>query len=505
MASGGEFISDRSTFAPTTTHQYNWTGNYTAKVRATDSDGSVSVQEIDLEVRDLVLSGTFDDYVLILREDPENTNAVTFDATLLAQTYPDIANTVWIFGDGEQSLQLSPPWAAVTWTYDGGQDYEVSIVVTDDDGNSLNITETLFMISPTIVLQSPASGTVVRSGTPIIFSIGDDTQPLVSVMYSVNGGSLTDFQTLYQIGTTDWNDGEYSIEVRAEDKDDNIAIMRNLRITVDDTAPVFTLLWESTTAYGGDKINISVNVDDANEDQGGVALHILFQGDTSNTTILMTPAGSGLYYALVEVPKRTGELQFAIVAEDLGGNSVSSEIYIVQVKLHFMDVAWPYMLLAAIAAALGTGAYFMREAKIAVDETFVIYGDGRMIAHSTRRLKPGMDDQVLSGMFVAIQDFVKDSFKDQTEFTLRKMDFGEKVALVEKGEYVYLAVILHGKASKKVAKKMETVVQEIEKEYEIHLIDWDGDLDRVRGVNDIVKKLYSRAPLLPDGFRKREN
>jgi hypothetical protein len=505
MAFGGEFISDRWTVSPTTLYQYNWTGNYTAKVRATDSDSSVSVQEIDMEVLDLVLSGTFDDFVLVFREDPENTDAVTFDATLLAQTYPDITNTLWIFGDGERSLQLSPPWAAVTWTYDGGQDYEVSIVVTDDDGNALNITETLFMISPTIVLQSPASGTVVRSGTPIIFSIGDDTQPLVSVKYSVNSGTLTDFQTLYQIATTDWEDGAYSIEVRAGDKDGNVAILRNIDITVDGTAPSLTLLWESTTAYGGDKINISVNVADANEDQGGVVLHILFQGDTSNTTILMTPAGSGVYCALVEVPKRTGELQFWIVAEDLGGNTVTTETYTVPVKLHFIDVAWPYMLIAAIAAALGTGAYFMREAKIAVDETFVIYGDGRMIAHSTRRLKPGMDDQVLSGMFVAIQDFVKDSFKDQTEFTLRKMDFGEKVALVEKGEYVYLAVILHGKASKKVARKMETIVQEIEKEFEIHLIDWDGDLDRVRGVNDIVKKLYSRAPLLPDGFRRRES
>jgi len=132
----------------------------------------------------------------------------------------------------------------------------------------------------------------------------------------------------------------------------------------------------------------------------------------------------------------------------------------------------------------------------------VIYNDGRLISHSTRRLKPGMDDQVLSGMFVAIQDFVKDSFKDVTSFTLRKIEFGEKSVLIEKGDHLFLAVILHGKASKKVASRMQEVVDEIEETFSSHLTEWDGDLDKVRGVSDLVKKLYSRAPMLPGPFRR---
>jgi hypothetical protein len=166
------------------------------------------------------------------------------------------------------------------------------------------------------------------------------------------------------------------------------------------------------------------------------------------------------------------------------------------VKVHFIDAALPYMLITAILAALGVSAYFMREKDIAVDEAFVVYNDGRLIAHTTRRLKPGMDDQILGGMFVAIQDFVKDSFKDVTSFTLRKIEFGEKSVLIEKGDHVFLAVILHRKASKKVASKMEKVVAEIEAVFGEHLAGWDGDLDKVRGVGDLVKKLYSRAPLL---------
>jgi hypothetical protein len=115
-----------------------------------------------------------------------------------------------------------------------------------------------------------------------------------------------------------------------------------------------------------------------------------------------------------------------------------------------------------------------------------------------------MDDQVLSGMFVAIQDFVKDSFKDETSFTLRKLDFGEKSILIEKGKYLFLAVILHGKASRKVVSKMKRIVDEIEEKFEFHLIDWDGDLEKFRGLNDNVKRIYSKSPLLRIG-RGREN
>jgi hypothetical protein len=62
-------------------------------------------------------------------------------------------------------------------------------------------------------------------------------------------------------------------------------------------------------------------------------------------------------------------------------------------------------------------------------------------------------------------------------------------------------VILHGKASKKVANKMQRIVDEIEEEFSHKLKGWDGDLDSLRGVGDIAKKLYSKAPLLPP-FRK---
>ena len=504
ISPGAQFVADLETDDGEASYSYSWVGNYTAKVRVNDTDGSAAVQEVDIEVVDAGLTGSFESDVIVTRDDPDSTSTITFYAGSLADAYPDISTTLWEFGDGENELLLSVPADPVTHMYAPTRDYVVNVTLVDDDGNNLVLSGTLNLVEPAIDLIGPSNGSVVNSGTPIRFTIGDDSPPLVYVRYSVDGGTYQDFETLYSISTDGWEDGTYVIDVVAEDKDGNIAHEREVTVTIDDTYPSVTLLFDSEQAFGGDKVNITIQVDDDNIGSGDVVLFVTFPGDDSPTSLLMHPSGDGMFYALVEVPKRTGEMEFYIEVSDLAGNTVTSDIYSVTVELRFIDAAWPYLLAIAVAAALGTGAYFMREATIAVDETFVIYSDGRLLAHSTRRLKPGMDDQVLSGMFVAVQDFIKDSFKDETSFRLRKLDFGEKSVLVEKGEHLFLAVVLHGKASKKVARRMKGVLDDIEKAFAEHLVDWDGDLDNVRGVNDRVKRLYSKAPVLPEALRRKE-
>ena len=505
-APGAQFISNQQTTQNYTHYSYNRSGNYTAKVKATDSDGSFAIQIVDIEIVDTPPTGSFSDYVKVLRSDPNQTSRITFDATALAIAYPDISNTLWEFGDGTRELIIGPPSTPMVHTYAPIRNYEANITVTDDDGDNLVLQTTLLMIEPTLTLDYPAENGVVRSGTNVKFLVDDDTRPLVSVSvkYAINGGSFVDFVTLYAINTTGWEDGSYSIDVRAEDTDGNIAFLRGVTISIDDTPPAFSITTLAASVYGGKKLNISVNITDSHIDPSKVMLYVKFPGDSDNSSLPMNSAGNGVFYRLVEVPMRSGEIEYYINATDFAGNSAHSQTYSVQVKLRFIDVAWPYMLVLAILAAVGTGAYFLREVNIAVDETFVVYNDGRMLAHSTRRLKPGMDDQVLSGMFVAIQDFVKDSFKDETSFTLRKLDFGEKSILIEKGKYLFLAVILHGKASRKVASKMKRIVNEIEEKFEFHLIDWDGDLEKFRGLSDNVKKIYSKSPLFR-GARGKEN
>ncbi|UCE45285.1 MAG: VCBS repeat-containing protein [Methanobacteriota archaeon] len=501
IAYGGEFMPDAATEEGTTYHQYDWAGNYTVKVRVTDSENSTAIAIATVEITDRELAGTFDD-VAVTRDDPNDTATVTFDASYFSETFPDISNVAWEFGDGDRELLVGVPSQPISHTYSPVNDYIVNLTLTDDDGNVLIMSQELLLVHPVIEMISPAGDCVINPGIPIRFLISDDSLPLVSVTYSVDDDTERNFTSQYEIDTTDWADGTYSVTVRAQDRDGNIAILRDVDIAIDSVFPEVAILWSSNLTYAGDRLNLTIEVDDANVDPEGVTLFIRFPGDDSASSTLMKPLENGRFYAVVNVPMRTGTIEFWFTVEDMAENAVTTEVYSITVRMHFIDAAWPYLLALAIIAAMGTAFYFFREAKTAVDETFIIYNDGRLMAHSTRRLKPGMDDQILGSMFVAIQDFVKDSFKGETSFTLRKLDFGEKSVLVERGDRIFLAAVLHGRSSRKVVSRMKKVVNEIEERFEASLEDWDGDLDEVRGVNEMMKKLYSRAPAFPGALKR---
>jgi len=499
-APGGVFVPDRSTTANTTIWAYTQVGNYTAKVNVTDSDGSWTIVPMYVKIVHMSLYGSFNQDVKVVR-DPVDTNTMTFDASVLAARFPDIVLTIWDFGDDTSLTVPGPPSAPVTHVYVPVADFTVRLTITDDDHQSFILDTTLQMKAPTIGIYGLFQDSVVKSSTLLQFIVGQGSTPIVSVNFSVNSGPNQTFSALYTVNTSGWADRDYNVSVRAADVAGNIAIF-SIHIVVDNVKPDISMIEQRSSVYGGDKLAIRVDVTDANIAPTEIILYVKFQEDDSFTAYRMTADPSGVgYIQIVGVPARPGTIEYYVNVTDKAGNYQVTDLQSVAVKMHFIDVAWPFLLGLAILAALGTAGYFVREVKIAVDETFVIYNDGRLIAHSTRHLKPGMDDQVLSGMFVAIQDFVKDSFKDVTSFTLRKIEFGEKSVLIEKGDHLFLAVILHGKASKKVATKMQRIVDEIEEEFSHKLKGWDGDLDSLRGVGDIAKKLYSKAPLLPP-FRR---
>jgi len=499
-APGAEFQADSVGSSNISVYAYSQMGNYTVKVRVTDSSGSIAIQTLSVEVRQKTFHGDFGMFVRFTR-DSDNSSRVGFSLGPLLSAYPDVVRALYDFGDGSSLAVGGDLSAWVNHSYAVGADYFVNITVTDDDGYSFVLSALVHNILPTIQLLSPAQNSVVRSGTPLLFLITPGTATLAGASYHIDGSPPIPFDRMYQIDTTGWSQKTHSVLVVVVD---NGAIVVRFRtnVTIDDITPNAILYVSKLNPFGGDRLNITVKVDDPNVVASGIVLYVRFQGETAYSAFSVRAYDSRTFYRVVDLPVREGNITFYAEVSDLAGNSVRTPFYTSPIELHFITMAWPFLLTASILAALGTGGYFMRETKIAVDEAFVIYSDGRLIAHTTRRLKPGMDDQVLGSMFVAIQDFVKDSFKDVTSFTLRRLDFGDKSIVIEKGNYLYLAAVLHGTASRKVASRMQAIVDEIESTYGKHLDAWDGDFDKLRGVGDIVKKLYSKLPMLPGSFKR---
>ena len=126
-----------------------------------------------------------------------------------------------------------------------------------------------------------------------------------------------------------------------------------------------------------------------------------------------------------------------------------------------------------------------------IEDVFLMYRDGRLIAHNTRRLRPDVDGDILSGMLTAVTAFVKESFREADTEELNELRYGKTKILIERGEYICLAVVVSGVASPKMREKMKESVQYISQTYATVLENWDGSVSKLKDINHIVEKLIA--------------
>jgi PKD repeat protein len=315
-------------------------------------------------------------------------------------------------------------------------------------------------------------------------------------------------------GYTTWNatrifnhhftlDGEYSVNLRV--KDDSNQIGESTRtILIDRIAPEVVLSGESTNFNVGEAIQVSVTVSDPNG-VSSVTLHYSINNATEQTLSMTRSGAAGVYVAQISPQNHNCTIAYWVTAMDSSSNIRTTGQLVITVSAFTITSEYVFLWLSAILIIVAVLLLFMRNTMVPVDEVFIIYNDGRLMAHQTRRLKPGMDDEILSSMLVAIQGFVKDSFKDESSTHLQRLDFGEKKILVERGDSFYLAVVLHSHRAGNVPQRMRAVIEDIHREYGLAMREWDGDLEKVRGVKDQTERLFkSPIPLALPGLKKQK-
>lgn len=147
------------------------------------------------------------------------------------------------------------------------------------------------------------------------------------------------------------------------------------------------------------------------------------------------------------------------------------------------------LLLGVLGAAMGAGAYFLTSRRAPIEEVFVVYRDGSLLAHRSKTLTPDKDEDVLAGMFTAVQQFINDSFSYGQARDLKHMNMGEYSVDIEKGQYIYLAVVHRGKANKALTARMVKAIGDLEAEFQPVLKDWGGNMEQVKGIKDRLRTL----------------
>ena len=130
------------------------------------------------------------------------------------------------------------------------------------------------------------------------------------------------------------------------------------------------------------------------------------------------------------------------------------------------------------------------EKNTVVEDIFLLHRSGLLLRHYTRRLRPNIDSDVLSGMLVAVQEFIKDSFRGEGG-QLNEIRFGELRITVLEGQWTIVACIVRGAKPVDIQPQISAALADIEGKYADLLMNWDGTLDAAPEVDTIMHKLIS--------------
>jgi len=166
---------------------------------------------------------------------------------------------------------------------------------------------------------------------------------------------------------------------------------------------------------------------------------------------------------------------------------------------------WPWLVLAIIIiAACGAAYYLTRKNKgleggegFAVEEVFVIYRDGRLIRHASRKLASEEDKDVLSSMLTAVQDFVREGLSKDEDSPLGSLEYGKNKIVLERSKNLLLAVAITGPEPEALRTEMKEVLSSIEAELGSVLAKWDGTKKELASVKKFIEPLCAYTPPPP--------
>ena len=201
--------------------------------------------------------------------------------------------------------------------------------------------------------------------------------------------------------------------------------------------------------------------------------------------------GTTLYF---EFPDDVDSVMVILYVTD--GQSNSNMItFNVNIKQTITEII-PWQTIA-ILLAIGILCYLiaLRILPHKLQELFLIHNDGRLISHSGKEGEKAMDQDVVSAMFTAVQEFIRDSFKEGGE-SLKKLDMGDRKIVIEKGKWIYAALIYTGWPPKSVFKNLTHFIKDIEEAYGSGIEHWDGTLRSLPGIEEVsqgmlIKKYHA--------------
>lgn len=466
-------------------------GNYFVNVSVIDGNGGESFHNFSL-----IVNNTNDTPSIITSDD---LNAVEDQFYIVDYDADD--------DDGDTpswSLITSAPWLSIdpiTGELSGTpSNLDVGswdVTVTCVDGNG-GIDSHTFIVNVANVNDAPQityflpSDTYpsVEEGISLDFNISytDEDSSTFTIIWTLDGEIVRQGVPFWSYQPTFGTAGDHEVIVNVTDnagasvkKDWIVIVTRANRAPIIDNYGPMNL----KPILGSDESKLTFSVNASDPDSDSLTYQWLIDGNdtgvrTPTFTLDRSQYGEGTY-----------NLEVRVIDQNDTVTSLDWEITVKPEKKEESGLFNIFLILAIIIAVVVTllVVYLWKKGQTTIEDIFIVSNSGMLLAHRSKEIRPDMDDDILSSMLTAVQDFVKDSFKDKSKFGLKRLDFGESVIHIKRGKHIYMAVLLSGKEPTDLDESLGRQVSKLETKYAEILEDWDGDMDALRGMKDMLDDL----------------
>ena len=402
------------------------------------------------------------------------------------------------------------------------QAYGATVVVTGDGNHvvafhatdAAGVTETAKVVGFRIDTTPPATaadltGTLGDNGwhissVAVSLTSTDPASGVASVAYRLDGGAWSTYATPLSVTA----DGDHAVEFYGTDAAGLAETAKTVAFRIDATDPLVV-----TTAPRGAGTNTTpVITVTFSEGMNRASVEGAFTISPDINGAFAWSADNRTVTFVADRELQAGTTYFVAIgtsAKDGAGNILPQTVTFsfetaspVPTVTGSGDWLW---IIAVIAAALGGVAFVAlrrlgarakpavpaaaeKEGQATIDDVFLLYRDGILIKHETRRLKPDIDTDILSGMLTAVQSFVKDSFRSE-DGELDEMTFGEMHILIGRGKWVILAAMVQGDGTVAMRAQIERCIAEMEAQRPQELESWDGNMTIAKVLSPFIKKL----------------
>ncbi len=125
---------------------------------------------------------------------------------------------------------------------------------------------------------------------------------------------------------------------------------------------------------------------------------------------------------------------------------------------------------------------------VGIEELFVMTRGGVLLRHYSSTLRTDIDRDILGGMLVAVQEFVKQTLSTK-QGGLDELRYGAHTILFVRGSETVAAAVVRGAGSEDMKYPIMDALLAFESRFARELASWSGDLSVLPGIDDYFSKI----------------